>query len=147
MPQRLTDTGPVPRDLDLASLSVLFRKGWSAETSSDPSKWTPQNPAWGQCAVTSAIIQDLMGGEVVWGEVRLPNGRRISHYWNRIGDAEIDMTRGQFPPGTLFPCAGRRHSDTADARAYVLSSTRTRERYERLRSALGLTDHPGSAED
>ncbi len=45
---------------------------WSADTSADPDGWSPENPAWGQCAVTALVVQDRFGG------------------------IEIDLTRQQF---------------------------------------------------
>lgn len=33
---------------------------WSSETSS---QWLPENPARGQCNVTSMVVQDILGGE------------------------------------------------------------------------------------
>jgi hypothetical protein len=34
-------------------------KSWSLESSS---KWTRENPANGQCGVTSLVVNDLLGG-------------------------------------------------------------------------------------
>lgn len=45
-----------------------LRKAWSPSTAS---KWTTENPAAGQCNVTSLLIHELFGGE----KTPLPAGR------------------------------------------------------------------------
>src|SRR5262249_33209808 len=61
-------------------LVSALQASWSRETSSDYDRWTLENPAWGQCAVTALVLQDLMGGELL--RCVLPKGG--SHYWNRL---------------------------------------------------------------
>ncbi len=117
-------------------LAGALRAAWCRETSSDPDAWTPENPAWGQCAVTAVVVRDMLGGEVVWGEAALPDGRRISHYWNRIAGRDIDLTREQFPAGTQLPPGGPRRADIPDTAAYVLSHPATRDRHALLISHL-----------
>lgn len=67
--------------------SALFR-AWSIETSS---LWAPDNPARGQCGVTSLVVQDLFGGEIL--KTRTPEGM---HFYNRVNGARIDLTQSQF---------------------------------------------------
>lgn len=122
--------------MDLAAIAAAFRKAWTRETSADAAGWTPEIPAHGQCAVTAALVRDLLGGRVVWGEAILPDGVHVSHYWNEVGGAEIDLTRSQFPSGTLVPVAGRRKPEMEDAYDYVLSAPATSARYEILKAAL-----------
>jgi hypothetical protein len=64
------------------------RESWSAETSG---QWLPDNPALGQCNVTSLVIQDLFGGEILKTEA--PGGW---HFYNRIHGERYDMTASQF---------------------------------------------------
>lgn len=54
-----------------------LRKAWSSLTAS---QWTPDNPAAGQCNVTSPLIHELFGGELL--KTPLPAG---DHFYNRIG--------------------------------------------------------------
>src|ERR1700723_2879045 len=78
-------------DPRVRGLRESFRQAWNAETSVDPG-WSEANPSLGQCAVTSLIVQDLLGGELVRAEVG-----EVSHYWNRLDDGvEVDLTRDQF---------------------------------------------------
>jgi hypothetical protein len=68
---------------------------WSRETSFDPIGWDENNPAWGQCLVTSLIARDIFGGSIVKGYID-----DIEHYWNFTPDwGDVDFTRGQFGDG------------------------------------------------
>lgn len=42
----------------------ILQAAWTRGTSFDPERWTPENPSWGQCAVTALVINDLFGGEL-----------------------------------------------------------------------------------
>ncbi|HDX9588191.1 TPA: hypothetical protein ROX98_001130 [Bacillus pseudomycoides] len=66
---------------------VLFQS-WSKETSS---KWTLDNPAKGQCGVTSLVVHDFFGGEIM--KTKVPEGW---HFYNRINGKRYDFTASQF---------------------------------------------------
>lgn len=69
-----------------------IRKAWCAETSSEPSRWKPERPSIGQCAVTSCLIQDQFGMPVIRGKIIIPQDmEEISHYWNRGLDVTFDQ--------------------------------------------------------
>jgi hypothetical protein len=75
---------------------------WGLDTCDpvDVPSWHPGNPARGQCGVTALVLQDLLGGELIIAEVLFPDGTRQGvHYWNRVGEIEIDLTREQFTDG------------------------------------------------
>jgi hypothetical protein len=61
--------------------------------------WRPDNPTRGHCGVVAVVVNDLLGGELMRGEV-LVRGERVDfHWWNRLPSGiEIDLTRGQFSP-------------------------------------------------
>lgn len=52
-------------------------------------------PSAGHCFMASMAVQDMLGGEIIFGKVKL-NGEDVSHYWNRIGGWEVDVTGDQF---------------------------------------------------
>jgi hypothetical protein len=85
----------------LTDIERAVRSSWSAETSTPEfrSRWTEDNPARDQCGVTAMVLNDLLGGELIRGEVHV-NGERVDyHWWNRLGmGIEIDLTREQFGP-------------------------------------------------
>jgi hypothetical protein len=114
------------------SLEEVLRRCWSRDTSADPARWSPENAAWGQCAVTALVVQDMLGGELLRCES--PGG---SHYWNRLSDGtELDFTRVQFAGG-FTPTSGE-----VRGREYVLSFRETRRRYRRLRARVERMQDP-----
>lgn len=85
----------------LTDLENAIRGSWSAETCTPEfrSRWTEDNPARDQCGVTAMVLNDLLGGELVRGEVHVDGERVDYHWWNRLGAGmEIDLTREQFGP-------------------------------------------------
>ncbi|MCT6780699.1 hypothetical protein LXH09_29075 [Streptomyces sp. CS7] len=85
----------------LTDIEQALRSSWSAETCTPEyrDRWTPDNPARDQCGVTAMVLNDLLGGELVRGEVRVDGVRTDFHWWNRLGmGVEIDLTREQFAP-------------------------------------------------
>ncbi|MFF1695741.1 hypothetical protein ACFVXC_19255 [Streptomyces sp. NPDC058257] len=83
----------------LTDLEEAVRGSWGPDTyPSDSSRtWPPDNPARGQCGVTALLLQDLLGGELIRGEVRVGGEWTDHHWWNRLGmGLEVDLTREQF---------------------------------------------------
>ncbi|RME51992.1 hypothetical protein D6783_06180 [Candidatus Woesearchaeota archaeon] len=119
-----------------SELEVALKNSWSRETSSDPEHWTPDNPAWGQCAVTALVVNDYLGGEIVRADAILPDGRWVPHYFNRIENVERDFTRSQFPEGTTIPQGVPKLKGFSSTREYVLSNPMTRQRYEVLKQRV-----------
>ena len=73
---------------DPDDIQSALRKAWSLSTAS---QWTPDNPAAGQCNVTSLLIHELFGGDLL--KTPLPAG---DHFYNRIGGRRYDFTASQF---------------------------------------------------
>ncbi len=85
----------------LTDIEQAVRSSWSAETCTPEyrDRWTPDNPARDQCGVTAMVLNDLLGGELVRGEVHVDGVRTDFHWWNRLGaGVEVDLTREQFGP-------------------------------------------------
>ncbi|MCC8479396.1 hypothetical protein ACH4TM_28985 [Streptomyces parvus] len=85
----------------LTDIEQALRGSWSAETCTPEyrDRWTPDNPARDQCGVTAMVLNDLLGGELIRGEVHVDGVRTDFHWWNRLGlGVEIDLTREQFGP-------------------------------------------------
>lgn len=85
----------------LSDIEHAVRASWSAETCTPEyrSRWTGDNPARDQCGVTAMVLNDLLGGELIRGEVHVDGERVDYHWWNRLGEGvEIDLTREQFGP-------------------------------------------------
>lgn len=63
-------------------------KSWSLESSS---KWSKENPAKGHCGVTTLVVNDLVGGEIL--KTELADGW---HFYNLIDGRRYDFTSSQF---------------------------------------------------
>lgn len=110
--------------MTLARLTVRVARAWCAETSADD-RWSPDNPAAGQCAVTALVVQDHFGGDLL----RVVN-EGASHYFNVMPDhVWVDLTRSQFD--TWAPS-----EPEVRTRDYVLSFKETAERYALLLNRL-----------
>ena len=120
---------------DINELEKILEKSWTKETSADPENWIPENPSWGQCAVTACIVNDYFGGKIVWTNVNIA-GQDISHYFNNIDGKEIDLTRKQFPPYTAVSQGIDKTKGFPTTRDYVLSFEKTIERYALLKKAV-----------
>ncbi|MFJ7206708.1 alpha/beta fold hydrolase [Streptomyces sp. NPDC098789] len=88
----------------LADIEAALRAGWSADLAC-PSDitgipWSVDNPAWGHCDITAMVVQDLVGGDLMVGEVFLDGRQEGYHCWNRLaGGMRVDLTREQFRRG------------------------------------------------
>lgn len=87
----------------LAQLEEAIRGAWSVDTADAENDWTPDNPSCGQCDITTLVIHDLVGGEVLAADVFLDGERVEAHLWNRLPSGlEIDLTREQFRSGQVI---------------------------------------------
>lgn len=51
----------------------------------------PDHPSAGHCFLASMMVQDLLGGEIMSGQIG-----RIPHYWVRVNGIDVDITGDQF---------------------------------------------------
>jgi hypothetical protein len=71
------------------------------------------------------VLNDLLGGELVRGEVRVDGVFWDYHWWNRLGPGvEMDLTREQFRPQEVVV------GGTVVVRKPVTQWRRLREEYE-----------------
>lgn len=124
--------------ITLDTLKQALEKSWSKETSADPEGWSPQNAAFGQCAVTALIVNDFFGGKLV--RVVAKNESEnvdVSHYYNELADGSIvDLTRSQFPHGTTFSEPAYKEREHAEGRS--IPGATTFERYTNLKARVAL---------
>jgi hypothetical protein len=88
----------------LDTIEAALRASWAADTCSPDdlarAGWHAGNPAWGQCDITALVVHDLLGGDLMLGDVRRGAERHGYHWWNRLASGvEIDLTRSQFVDG------------------------------------------------
>lgn len=132
----LIPASDIPRYYKLQHLRDALQVSWNADTCAEweRDRWNSCLPAFGQCAVTALVVQDMFGGKIV----KDPDN---DHYWNIFDDgAECDLTREQFAEGITLQAKEER------TREYMLTSERsikakTPDRYnilrERVRKILG----------
>ncbi|RFU43384.1 hypothetical protein DZF91_01460 [Actinomadura logoneensis] len=91
--------------LTLNEIEKALRATWAADTCSpddvERAPWTPANPAWGHCDITSLVVHDFFGGRLVRGEVFTAGGEPVCmHWWNLLDSGvELDLTLDQFRDG------------------------------------------------
>ena len=73
-----------------------IRSSWSIDTCGTPELWTKQNPALGQCDVSSFVAWDYLGGDLVLAKVFIDGKHTEHHYWNRIDGVDHDLTGQQY---------------------------------------------------
>ncbi|WP_079168155.1 YunG family protein [Streptomyces colonosanans] len=117
----------------LADIERAIHSSWSADTCTPEFRphWTPDNPARDQCGVTAMVLNDLLGGELIRGEVHVSGERVDYHWWNRLGlGVEIDLTREQFRSEETVTAG------IVIARPPITEWRRLREEYELLRDRV-----------
>ena len=123
----------------LSEIEGAIRESWDLDTASEDNDWTPDNPACGHCDITSLVVHDIFGGELLMAEV-FRNGEHAEwHMWNRLpGGLEIDLTREQFRDGEVIdePSVRPRRPEIASTEhpryhryeAYLVLARRVEER-------------------
>jgi hypothetical protein len=87
----------------LAEIEDAIKASWGLDTADEDDGWTPENPSRGQCDVTSLVVHDIFGGDVLAADVFRDGERVEAHMWNRLpGGLELDLTRGQFRNGEVI---------------------------------------------
>ena len=119
-------------------LRPILRAAWGPDTCDphDLEDWTPDNLSRGQCGVTALVIQDLLGGDLMLGEVYVGESKVGHHYWNRLPDgSEVDLTADQFRPDEVVTSGQVQRRPPGPPR-------RCRDQYELLRRRVmaALTD-------
>lgn len=118
--------------MDLKQLQTALQKSWSHETAYG-GIWSKANPALGQCAISSLIVQDYFGGKI---ERFFINDTRETHYANNIHGAQIDTTISQFDNGIKLTLAQVELADGETMRARMLANADTLRRYDLLRQKV-----------
>lgn len=104
----------------MEELYEILKKSWSKDTCfpSGRNTWSSDNPSYGQCAITSIVVQDLCGGKIMKCMCD-----EVSHYYNEIDGKIIDYTKDQFKNIPNYELGEER------TKKYLLSNEDTKKRY------------------
>lgn len=114
--------------MDIEKLESALKQSFSAETCQGRNKWNQDNSAYGHCALAVLIVQDYFGGEIVFASAKLSDGKEVKHYFNKIDNKMIDLTKSQFPLGTVITAK----DFPGDIRKSLLSYSETLRKYNIL---------------
>ena len=109
---------------------------WDQETSYCPAEWSTENPARGQCVVSSLLIQHLLGGELTRVKTQY-HGQPETHYFNVLpSGAVLDSTRSQYPADAVLTPHPVDLKAFDSVREKLLSDPDTKNRYELLKERV-----------
>ena len=80
-----------PGITSLLELFAVLEKCWCKETAypSCQAEWVPNDPSYGQCAITATLVHDMFGGTI--HKIKVNGGG--THYFNKINGQYVDLTR------------------------------------------------------
>ena len=96
---------------------------WSGDTSSPAEVWSQSNPAQNHCSITSLVVQDYFGGEIL--TTKTSGG---THFYNLIDGKKWDLTFRQFAEPVPY-------DDTPSSRDAALADT-SEQKYALLTTRL-----------
>lgn len=111
---------------EITELKRILPKICRADTQQSKKEWSVANPFQGHCAVVSLLVQDILGGKILWATLE-GTGWSGNHYWNLLpNEEEIDFTAEQF--------VGDRPDLRGEPRErdFLLSSEDTKQKYHTL---------------
>ena len=104
-------------------LYMSISRVWSGDTSSPTDAWSKSNPAQNHCSITSLVVQDHFGGEIL--TTKTSGG---THFYNLIAGKKWDLTVRQFAEPISY-------DDTPSSRDAALADT-SEQKYELLTTRL-----------
>lgn len=124
------DFGPINHSITLKDLEHAIRDSWSKETAypADQDSWSTIISSKGQCAVTTLVLQDYLGGKIVYSE-------NPYHFWLEKEGLDIDITRCQFDPKTIVRKKGYKLRDQVLEEGNA-KEAKTLERYLLLKESV-----------
>jgi len=120
----------------LANLTAELQTAWCAETSYADDEWSAENPAQAQCVVSSLVVRDYLGGDLIRFAVT-GEGINENHYCNILSDGTIvDTTRAQYSVITTMTEFPKDLGSFSSLGALMLDDEETRSKYELLLSRV-----------
>ena len=120
-------------------MQMIFKalqSSWAKDTAFDPKEWSEGNKARGQCVVSSLVIQDYLGGDLVRYSVD-EGDLHETHYANRLDSGVIlDTTASQYTEPVTMRIKPVDLKGFSSVREKRLADNSTRKRYEILKARV-----------
>jgi hypothetical protein len=117
----------------LQELSEALQASWGADTAYNSEEWSQENKARGQCVVSSLIVQDYLGGDLIRYEIN-KDQLHETHYMNQLFDGTvIDTTASQYTSPVNMKRKPIDTGDFASIRDKRLADKSTETRYAILK--------------
>lgn len=121
---------------DLLYLVNSMQQSWGPDTCYNSQEWTKDLPSRGQCVVSSLLMQDYAGGDIIRYKTVF-EGREESHYCNVLPDGTyIDTTRSQYPFDTALKYSPPDLGSFKSMRERLLSYSDTEQKYLMLKARV-----------
>jgi hypothetical protein len=120
----------------LQELSQALQASWGADTAYNSAEWSAENKARGQCVVSSLVVQDYLGGELIRYEIN-EGSLHETHYMNLLpGGIIVDTTSSQYTSPVNMRCKPIDIGEFASIRDKRLADESTATRYEILKNRV-----------
>jgi hypothetical protein len=86
-----------PSFADPIALFRVLKTVWAEDTAGGSTGWSQDNPAKNHCSITSLIVQDYFGGDIL--TTKTAGG---THFYNAIDGKRWDLTVSQFAEPICF---------------------------------------------
>lgn len=122
--------------IELKDITEALEASWASDTAFRSEDWSMENPARGQCVISSLIVQDYLGGELARCTAE-SDALQETHYFNLLPDGTvIDTTKNQYAHTVSLTPKPISFEGYTSIREKRLSDDSTRRRYELLKSRV-----------
>ena len=127
---------PVPQFPGIETLNDLYavlRKCWRADTAypNCQKDWKSNDPSYGQCAITAALVCDMFGGTI--HRINVKGGG--THFFNKINGQYVDLAIEQF---LLYHQTYKEEPNKEIPRKQTCQGGDSRKRYVKLQQNMML---------
>lgn len=120
----------------LQDVAHALALAWNRDTAYDPNDWSDGNKARGHCIVSSLVMQDYFGGELLPYVIN-EGSLKETHYVNKLDNGVIvDVTASQYPDPVQMRVKSVQLDGYTSIREKRLADASTRKRYEILKTRV-----------
>lgn len=120
----------------IEELSRALQLSWNTDTAYNSKEWSQDNKARGQCVVSSLVVQDYLGGDLIRYDI---NQGQIheTHYMNQLANGVVvDTTASQYISAITMTRRPVSVSGFTSIRDKRLADPSTAARYNLLKSRV-----------